>query len=266
MDISDLNVYIYRMDPFTPFDPPHIEYCDLVKIDPFWEKEEHIRPVWKLYWNDRRGAALEYGDSRFKLSPERIVLVSPMTPYVPRCAAVVEHLYIHFRLPAEYGSLPHGIWQVDPGESDYREIREAVGAGSGGARTSLVLLNLVCSSLLQLPRELFELSRPDPLAGLFGWLETNLHRDCSNRILAGRSGYSEDTLHRVFVGETGLSPQVFVRRMRISRGANLLRQTDRKIDEIAELCGFCDRAHFHKSFQRRVGVSPAAFRKSREKL
>ncbi len=51
-----------------------------------------------------------------------------------------------------------------------------------------------------------------------------------------------------------------VDRTRNLEAARLLRQSELSITEIGYICGFADSAHFSRSFKKRHGVSPSAFR------
>jgi AraC-like DNA-binding protein len=42
---------------------------------------------------------------------------------------------------------------------------------------------------------------------------------------------------------------------------NLLREGERNVGEIAQQCGFVDASSFTQHFRKRMGVSPAAYRK-----
>lgn len=253
-------MYIYRMHSENPFLAPLIEYIGLVTINKWWESEEHIRPVWKLYWNNRSGASLDLNEKRWDLNPKSIFLIAPMTQYTPHCRTDTEHFYIHFNLPREYSSMSQGIWKIDPKHFNYSEIRESSINVLNRYSRRLLLMELINFSLRQLPKEFFEQKHYNPLGDIFLWLDKNLHQDCSNHVLSGFSGYSEDTLGRYFLKETGLSPQKYIRNLRISRGANLLKLTEKTVEEIADLCGFYDRPHFHRLFKLGTGLTPVDFR------
>ena len=258
MDISAINMYNSRMLVQRPYAAPLIEYVDRVIINRYWESEEHIRPVWKLYWSKRKGAALTFREKKIELLPDSFYLISPMTRYIPYCRKNVEHFYIHFKLPREYGSPPQGIWKIPADRFRYEQVSHT--------DSGFLLLEIICNSLRHLPPGLFDQNHPDPLGDLFIWLEEHLHETCRNSVLAGVSGYSEDTLNRIFIRETGLSPQKYVQGLRVSRAANLLKRTSLTIEEIAEQCGFFDRSHFHRIFQKKIGLSPVQFRKEMGEL
>jgi len=83
--------------------------------------------------------------------------------------------------------------------------------------------------------------------------------------LAHRSGISERQLHRRFQHTLGMTPQEFILRNRIQSAALALRETDKAISAIAIEHGFCDQSAFSKQFTRRIGKTPAVYRRrSRE--
>ena len=53
-----------------------------------------------------------------------------------------------------------------------------------------------------------------------------------------------------------------IRNARLQQAARLLLTSRRPIAEVAALCGFCDQAHLARSFRRRYGTTPAAYRNS----
>lgn len=50
-------------------------------------------------------------------------------------------------------------------------------------------------------------------------------------------------------------------RFRINQGKKYLLETQKRIGEIGELCGFADAFCFSKAFKKQCGISPQEFRK-----
>ncbi len=248
------------METQSPFLAPLIEFIGLLAINRWWESEEHIRPVWKLYWNSKSGASLDFNNTRWDLKPDKIYLIAPMTQYVPHCRTNLEHFYIHFHLPREFSSMSQGIWEVDPKHFVYANIRDASMNLLKNYSKRLLFMELINFSLQCLPEQFFEQEHINPLVDLFLWLDKNLDKNCRNNVLAELSGYSEDTLNRYFIKETGLTPQKYVRNRRINRGANLLQMSTHSVEEISEKCGFYDRSHFHRLFKKATNLSPIEYR------
>ena len=73
---------------------------------------------------------------------------------------------------------------------------------------------------------------------------------------------SESRFEHVFKEATGISPLEYILGIRIERAKRLLETTDLRNQQIAEEVGFCDANYFSRAFKKRVGMSPANYRKS----
>jgi AraC family transcriptional regulator len=77
------------------------------------------------------------------------------------------------------------------------------------------------------------------------------------------AGMSRSRFHQAFRATTGMSPHRWRLNARICRAQELLLDTARPLAEIALEMGFADQSHFTHSFQRQVGTSPGAWRRTR---
>jgi AraC-like DNA-binding protein len=91
-----------------------------------------------------------------------------------------------------------------------------------------------------------------------GHVREHLSGQLDIKALASVAGVSASQVSHAFRRETGLSPAQFVRRERMQRAQNLLRE-GRRIKDIAYSLGFCDEFHFSKLFKKQFGVSPSAW-------
>lgn len=73
-------------------------------------------------------------------------------------------------------------------------------------------------------------------------------------------GISRTLVFEKFKGLIGQTPNEFIQTIRLKRAAQLIRQSDLKIAEIAYMVGFSDPKYFSKSFQKQFGVSPSKFK------
>lgn len=69
------------------------------------------------------------------------------------------------------------------------------------------------------------------------------------------------TLHRRFHARLGLSPQAYLREVRVERAKHLLATTTERVESIAEQLGYLDPAGFRRLFRSATGLSPGEFRK-----
>ncbi|WP_267425938.1 GlxA family transcriptional regulator [Methylobacterium sp. GC_Met_2] len=79
--------------------------------------------------------------------------------------------------------------------------------------------------------------------------------------LAGRAGMSPRHFARLFRAETGLTPAAYVETVRIEAGRRLLETDGIALKQVAGACGFKDADTFRRAFQRRVGTTPAEYRR-----
>ena len=79
--------------------------------------------------------------------------------------------------------------------------------------------------------------------------------------LSHRAGMSEGHFCRVFKDMTGFSPFNYINRLRISKSLELLTDTDKKVSEIASICGYNNISYFNRTFGKTMHESPSGYRK-----
>jgi len=94
------------------------------------------------------------------------------------------------------------------------------------------------------------------------YIHTHFAETLERDAIAGHVGISADYLTDCFHQELGITPLSYIRRYRIRQAAELLRATDAPITQIALQVGFSDSAHFARTFQREMGVTPKAYRRA----
>lgn len=102
----------------------------------------------------------------------------------------------------------------------------------------------------------------DSLIGpLLRWLQEHHHQPIDLDRLAVQAHCSTRTLLRRFKASTGLTPNDYLQRLRISAAQTALRNPTRSLEQVAAQVGYADRATFAKLFKQLCGESPGAFRK-----
>lgn len=98
--------------------------------------------------------------------------------------------------------------------------------------------------------------------GLHRWIAANLADTAlSVSVLARQVFMSPRNFARVYRQKTGLTPAKAVEQFRLEAARRLLLQSDRKLEQIAEDCGFGDAERMRASFLRHLGLSPSAYRR-----
>ena len=91
-------------------------------------------------------------------------------------------------------------------------------------------------------------------------IHTRYTESLSREDIARHIGISADYLTDCFRQELGITPMIYLRRYRIRQARELLETTDLSIMQVAMEVGFSESAHFTRTFQREVGMTPRAYR------
>lgn len=92
------------------------------------------------------------------------------------------------------------------------------------------------------------------------FMEQNIDKKLSLQDISDEVGYSVTYLSTIFRKETNYSPLSYFSHLKITRSCEYLDQTKLKIKQIAFLLGYTDPYYFSKDFQKKMGISPRAYR------
>ena len=99
------------------------------------------------------------------------------------------------------------------------------------------------------------------LKQMLGFLREHFAEDISPADIAASAGVCERECFRCFRQELGTTPLATLTDFRLRRAAELLRETDRSVSDIAAACGFANSSYFGKVFRSRMNLSPLAYRR-----
>lgn len=91
-------------------------------------------------------------------------------------------------------------------------------------------------------------------------IESDCQRAWTITALAKLVNLSPSRLRHLFKNETGITPNQFIKEVRLSEAEHLLRNTFLRVKEIMNRVGFLDESHFGHEFKRTYGVSPSKYR------
>lgn len=97
---------------------------------------------------------------------------------------------------------------------------------------------------------------------VFEYIKMNYQQQIKLSDLACLANMSVSNFSLVFKKSMGASPIEYVNRERAIKASQLLIETDMKIADIAEYCGFSSTSYFIKEFKEFTGEIPSHFRKS----
>jgi transcriptional regulator GlxA family with amidase domain len=99
------------------------------------------------------------------------------------------------------------------------------------------------------------------IADLLRWVVEHPDADLSVAALAARAHLSDRHLARVFVRQTGRTPGEYVDAARVEAARRLLEETAISLESVAQRSGFGSTETLYRSFRRRVGSTPAQYRR-----
>ena len=99
------------------------------------------------------------------------------------------------------------------------------------------------------------------LKQMLGFIREHYAEDISPADVAASAGVCERECFRCFRQELGTTPLATLTDFRLRKAAELLRETDRSVSDIAAACGFANSSYFGKVFRSRMNLSPLAYRR-----
>lgn len=93
-----------------------------------------------------------------------------------------------------------------------------------------------------------------------GYIENHFRDDFSVVDLAEYSGVSQQYLGRIFRQSMNTSPAEYIVNRRIREAKRLLMETDKRIAEVSQICGFSSAGYFCTVFKKAESISPGKYR------
>lgn len=91
------------------------------------------------------------------------------------------------------------------------------------------------------------------------YIRNHFQEDLTVAKLARYVGLNRSYLTTVFQSVLQMSPQQFLMRFQMTRAAQLLRENNLSVGEVARSCGYPDPLTFSKAFKRTLGVTPSRY-------
>jgi transcriptional regulator GlxA family with amidase domain len=93
------------------------------------------------------------------------------------------------------------------------------------------------------------------------WIAQHYDRGAPVAAMAALSGLAERSFKRRFAKATGIAPLEYVHTLRLEEAKQALETGDAPIEEVARGVGYEDASFFGRLFRRKVGLTPAQYRK-----
>lgn len=147
------------------------------------------------------------------------------------------------------------------------QFRSVISAGVlGDAAQKTIAACRLAELLVRLRQHWEHSSRPeseDPLvAGAKAYMRQHLGEPLTLADLGRSLGVAPEHLCRTFKNRTGTSPFEYLRQLRVQRARQLLEQSSAKVLAVARQAGFGSSVQMNRVFQKYLGTTPRAYRKS----
>lgn len=206
-------------------------------------------------------------DRAIRLNPEEGLLVLPFQfhDYIQPEREELRWLFITFEMidAAPLQALRFRPFVITPTvRQTAAELVEAYLTRGEGDLTSL-LLAVLLQRIRQAEPILRRHQRPPVEPGLImqvNQLAQSNEQPLSTKEIARSLGISASHLRARFRASCGVSLGRHLRRLRLEKACGLLRLSQRRVTEVADLCGFTSIYSFSRAFHSAYGVSPMAYR------
>jgi len=104
-------------------------------------------------------------------------------------------------------------------------------------------------------------SRNEAVSKALDYLCENFREPVTLEMLANQAGLSTYRLSHLLKRETGMTMLQHLHRLRVKEAQRLLEEGRQSCTEIAYETGFCDQSYFIKVFRKKMGITPARYRR-----
>lgn len=230
-----------------------------------WNQTDASGPYWRIYWNDAPGSFVFCNGREVELTPKKVAVLSPDAVYSTRAEKLVNHFYVHCFVSHPFSEIKGQMFILTNPELIRQASNLAMRANQtdDNWRTQTELMVYLDSVLLAIPSENIP-DRPKYSPKISRIIEIlDSRQQIANADLARTINMSRNGFLFLFRKETGMSPQIYSRQLRLNEACVMLQHSDKSIDEIAKDTGFCDRYHFSREFHKIIGCTPVQFRSRR---
>jgi AraC-like DNA-binding protein len=96
---------------------------------------------------------------------------------------------------------------------------------------------------------------------LMRYMETEYSRSIPLKTMSELTHFNSSYLIRIFKKYTRVTPAQYLQSLRLNAAVSYLSTTDLTVEQIAQCCGYQSIHYFSQAFKRKLGVSPASWRK-----
>ncbi len=213
-------------------------------------------------------------EKRVDFRKNRVILAKPGDVRRSKLHFSCQFIHVRFaegELKSFFSSLPNCIAVSEP--ELFRDLFHEISLASVSENRTLELTSLFYRLAAMLETSMvnsIDLGIPqknnDLLYIASSYIERNYMYGITLADIAGEVNLHPNYFHRIFKNAYGITPLQYLLQVRLAQAKYLLMNTEKRITEIASLCGFDSQSYFSYAFHRQFEISPLAFRQSYKKL
>jgi AraC-like DNA-binding protein len=233
---------------------------------------------WRIYQNGNDGASIISKGIEYPMLAGEIIIIPAWLEWYGTLSKPVRHTHLSFNTPQWTASSSQAQFlkpliikkqhkQYQNLSFGYEQYRNALLSKSTNEISKDEINHCIKNSTAHLALALYlkiypsmSESSPQPIAKALDYINNNISSDLRVEELANVQACAPAHFSRLFSKLMKQSASSYVREVRATRASELLINTNKSIEQIADLCGFCDRFHLSRIFKNILKVSPAKFR------
>lgn len=268
-------IEIHHLDPGRPFRA-------LIHAGASFPRYWHRHPHYELLCVTRGDGDRQIGNHLIRAAAPQALLLGPMLPHAVAAEGPYEHMVLLFA----HACLGAGFWS-SPGCEAMASLLERSRQGLllegpaalqvaaemrrlmplTGARAIAALLDSLALFSELAPQPILTAAGREPCEApqhqrILAWIGEQYQRDLTLADGAAVLGMHPKAFARFFRRATGHSFLGYLGHVRIDRACDLLRDSDRRITDIALDVGFGTQASFNRLFLYQRGMTPSAYRQA----
>lgn len=134
-------------------------------------------------------------------------------------------------------------------------------------RFSVLICEMIVQALCILYKNMISsrLDCPEWFTDILDKIHSPKYCSCSAKDVYRLAGFSPPVVIEQFKKYTGKNVVEYLKSIKMNKACELLKNTDTPIIEISNLLGYASLSHFNRVFKEYLGITPAVFRKSKQK-
>ncbi len=230
--------------------------CELIYRDEFLIDNGH-HPLDSLFYVIDGSFTCEISGQNYNVSSGMLFAFPSKVNFKRKITKPIQAIYIQFKkYPID---IEAGIIQVADKErlsNDISYIFSSLNAEENAeyfVNDLLVTINLKKAKTRHLDKN---------IADCIDFINQNINKKISLENLSQHTGVSKQTLIGKFKKQLSITPTKYINQIKIKKGCEMLRLTDKPVGEISDICGFENVYYFSRTFKLHTGFSPTVYRAS----